>query len=452
MNEIVVVGHLCGTYGRKSNPEKVDAIAKIKPCNSITEVRRFLGACIFYQIWIPHFAHVSESLYKLLRKGNRFKWRKDQDEAMESLKNILRSPSILKQVDYKSNQPVVMMVDTSPIAIGWAVGQDDINGRRFATRFGARILTKRQRAYPQVKRELWGVVTALKAERNYLIGANVVLEVDCLPLLGMISNCSTPDIAMLRWIAFIKSFNPILVHIRGKKNAVADMLSRARYAKDEDMIAEEDDEDDNTNSYGIIIVNINNKNDKILSFKEELYDDKLRDVGQYLSTLQKLKEWTDKYFKEVRRHSYKYLLKDEVLWKKPKRKDGIPLRVVEDLSTKIQVLKEFHDSNWTGHQGIWATYTKIKERYWWKSLYKDVEDFVASCIECQLQSKIRYRDELHPTYPLSIHFQWVIDLVTMPNGIWGMKYLVLAREELSNFVEGKALGTKQTERVCRFYS
>ena len=31
-----------------------------------------------------------------------------------------------------------------------------------------------------------------------------------------------------------------------------------------------------------------------------------------------------------------------------------------------------------------------------------------------------------------------------------MKYLVLAREELSNFVEGRALRTKSTEGVCRF--
>ena len=48
--------------------------------------------------------------------------------------------------------------------------------------------------------------------------------------------------------------------------------------------------------------------------------------------------------------------------------------------------------------------TKSKKRYWWKGLYKDVEDFVASCVDCQLQSKVRYRDELHPTYPLAIHF------------------------------------------------
>jgi hypothetical protein len=40
----------------------------MKTCSSIIEVRRFLGACVFYQIWIPHFADMAESLYKLLRK------------------------------------------------------------------------------------------------------------------------------------------------------------------------------------------------------------------------------------------------------------------------------------------------------------------------------------------------------------------------------------------------
>ena len=74
VDEILVVGHLYGSYGRKPNPEKVNAIGRMKACSSVTEVRRFLGACVFYQIWIPHFAHVSEPLYKLLRKRNKFLW------------------------------------------------------------------------------------------------------------------------------------------------------------------------------------------------------------------------------------------------------------------------------------------------------------------------------------------------------------------------------------------
>jgi hypothetical protein len=71
--EIVIVGHLYGPFGRRPAPTKVDAIQAMKDeCESITEVRRFLGACVFYQIWIPHFAHIADPLYQLLRKGQKF--------------------------------------------------------------------------------------------------------------------------------------------------------------------------------------------------------------------------------------------------------------------------------------------------------------------------------------------------------------------------------------------
>ena len=447
--EILVVGHLCGSYGRKPNPEKVDAIGRMMPCSCVTEVRRFLGACVFYQIWIPHFAHISEPLYKLLRKRVKFLWQREQCLAMEELKRTLESPPVLKQVSYDCGGPVIVTVDTSPIAIGWAIGQDDEEGKRFAIRFGARILTERQRAYPQVKRELWGVLTALKADRNYLIGAEVVVETDCLPLLGMIANCTSPDIAMLRWIAYIKSLNPILIHIEGKKNCVADMLSRARYFNEEEMMADEAGEELSHGGY-VMRIDGEGSSTRALPFKVELYEGKLKDIGLYLSTMERQEGWMDKTFKDIRHQSYEYLLKDGFLWKRAKRADEMPLRVVGDSVTKSQVLKEFHDTHWAGHRGVWATYTKIKERYWWKGLYKDVEEFVASCVTCQLQSKVRHRDELHPTYPTAIHFQWMIDLVAMPNAMWGMKYLVLAREELSNFVEGRALRTKTTENICRF--
>ena len=92
---------------------------------------------------------MAEPLYKLLRKGTKFKWEQKQEVAMEGLKEILKSLPILRQVEYDSGRPVIVTVDTSPIAIGWAIGQDDPDGKQFAIRFGARILTERQRAYPQ---------------------------------------------------------------------------------------------------------------------------------------------------------------------------------------------------------------------------------------------------------------------------------------------------------------
>ena len=121
---------------------------------------------------------------------------------------LLRAPT-LRKVDYKCGRPVIVTVDTSPIKIGWAIGQDNEDGNRYAARFGAKVLSGRQRNYPQIKRKLWGVVTPMKNDKEYLIGAEVIVEADCLlPLQGMISSCSTPKIAILCWIAYIKSLNP----------------------------------------------------------------------------------------------------------------------------------------------------------------------------------------------------------------------------------------------------
>ena len=64
-------------------------------------------------------------------------------------------------------------------------------------------------------------MSAIKSDRDYLIGAKVVNETDCLPILGMMRCCTIPDVAMLRWIAYVKSLNPEVRHILGKDNAVA---------------------------------------------------------------------------------------------------------------------------------------------------------------------------------------------------------------------------------------
>jgi hypothetical protein len=132
-------------------------------------------------------------------------------------------------------------VDTSPTGIGWVINQEGEDGERFPIRFGAKVLGERQRGYAQVKRELWGIVSAMKADRDHLIGTEVVIETDCLPILGMVSGCATSDLAMLRWIAYIRSLNPEIRHISGKDNVMADMLSRARF-NDENGMDSEDEE------------------------------------------------------------------------------------------------------------------------------------------------------------------------------------------------------------------
>ena len=152
----------------------------------------------------------------------------------------------------------------------------------------------------------------------------------------------------------------------------------------------------------------------------------------------------------LRKKAYQYFLRGGEIWKLPKRKDDAPLRVIGNMEDQQKLVSEFHESPWSGHRGTWATFEKLKGKYWWPGLYRSVYDFVSTCESCQMHSMIRHRDELHPTYPPTVHFKWMVDLVTMPIGEGQKRYLVLAREDLTNQVEGRALANKTTAAVCRF--
>ena len=85
----------------------------------------------------------------------------------------------LRKADYSDGKPIFVTMDTSPTGIGWVINQEDEDCNRYAIRFGAKVLGDKQSRYAQVKRELWGIVSVIKSDRDYLIGAKVIIETDC---------------------------------------------------------------------------------------------------------------------------------------------------------------------------------------------------------------------------------------------------------------------------------
>lgn len=65
----------------------------------------------------------------------------------------------------------------------------------------------------------------MKSKKDYLIDAMVLVEKNCLLLLEMIINFSTPHIIMLSWIFYTKLLNPIFKHIIKKDNLIKNLLS-----------------------------------------------------------------------------------------------------------------------------------------------------------------------------------------------------------------------------------
>ena len=78
-------------------------------------------------MFILNFAWRANALVNLMRKGVPFIFGQEQLVAQEDLKNALLSSSALHPIDYSSNAPVILAVDTSPIAVGFYLCQVDIN-------------------------------------------------------------------------------------------------------------------------------------------------------------------------------------------------------------------------------------------------------------------------------------------------------------------------------------
>ena len=160
----------------------------------------------------------------------------------------------------------------------------------------------------------------------------------------------------------------------GKDNAVADMLSRARFGDD---IAESDNEEvseDYFASEHICRVSV------MREFRETEYEGESLMIGKMLQEIEDSTNDKERRaeIRRTKRQVQKFFLENGLIWREPKRPDGIPLRDVGTKEQRNRIMSEFHESDWAGHRGMWATFVKIKQRYWWKNMYKDIAEFTVS--------------------------------------------------------------------------
>lgn len=66
----------------------------------VSEAKAFIGLCRYYRTWIKQVAQKSEPIFKLFRKKTQFAWGKDQQEAIDIMKTILRSSPVIRPIDY----------------------------------------------------------------------------------------------------------------------------------------------------------------------------------------------------------------------------------------------------------------------------------------------------------------------------------------------------------------
>jgi hypothetical protein len=245
--EIIVLGHRCTSGSRKPDEARVSALVNWGPCSNLSEVRAFLGTIGVCRIFIRNFAHRAHPLVKLTRLNEPFVFGPEQIAAQKDLIAALLDSPALKPIDYKSDSPVILAVDTSHIAVGFYLCQCDPENpkKRHYARFGSITLSEREARFLQPKLELYSLFRALGALRLYLIGVrNLTVEVDAKYIKGMLAN---PDIApsasINQWIMAILTFHFDLVHVPGSRHGPDGLSRRPPQPDDEDPPDPEEFED-----------------------------------------------------------------------------------------------------------------------------------------------------------------------------------------------------------------
>lgn len=399
--EIPYLGYLISPAGIRVNPDRIRPILDYPRPKTVRQVRRFLGMVGFYARFIPGMSQISEPLNSLKRKGCKFKWEAQQQNAFEVLKDCLCNPPLLHSPNF--NEQFTLQTDASDKALG-AVLQQSVNGTLVPIAYASRLLSTTEQKGTTYERESLAAVWACEKFSKFLEHSHFILQTDNQALSWLRAQAHSLG-KVGRWLYRLSAFSFEVQHISASDNPVADSLSR--------LFCEEP-----TPTIAAILP------DYPLSFttirEHQQQDDKCKALFNQL---------------EQGIQVPNYLIHQGLLMFKPPRKTQ--KRVVAPQAIQPMLLKYFHSSILGGHLGITKTLHKMAQNFYWPKMIDSVSKHVRSCVDCQLakpspNTHVGFLASHPPTRPWEcIHIDFVGPIVKSTKGHIGLLSII---DSFSKFV------------------
>jgi hypothetical protein len=442
---------VCDFNGRHPEQRKVQKILDWPTPQSTKDARGFIGICVYYRIFIFEFSIIAAPIMRLFKKSVRFTWGPEQQVAMDTLKRALTEAPFLITLDFSPGAGKIILNVDAAMTIGWGavLQQEQSDGTRRPARFEGGLWSDSEKKYDAGMLECRGLLKALKKLRFWLYGRHFTVEMDARNLIWLLNQPPNdlPSAMITRWLTYIRLFDFDVHHIPGKKNGAADALSRRGKAPEDGESDDDVDDFFDAKLYNISVDFVSNRMARVWLLEGEYTGDDLV-IGRYLETLRRPEGMEDSDWKGLKKKATGFMVRDGYLFKKPRRNGAPPRRVVGTLDQRQEIAQQLHDE--TGHRGRKATFDHISRRYQWKGMFDDVSNYVKTCEKCQLRKKNRFEEPLHPTWTTYVWEKIGLDVVYLPVTTDGYGYLVLARDDLSGWVEGRALKEKSSLEVASF--
>ena len=366
--------HFCGyvidSSGIHPNPAKVEALTHMPTCQSVADVRRFLGMANQLGRFSPSLAALSQPLRELLVKTNDWCWGIAQQQAFDRIKAELSSSPVLAL--YNPNYDTCVSSDASSFGLGAVIRQKQPSGEWQPVAYQSRAMTPTEQRYSQIEKEALGITWACERFSHYLLGSTFSIETDHKPLVPLLSSKPLDSLPprVLRFRLRLLRYHFTISHVPGKDLVIADALSRAPVASSSrsDQALQADVE-----------AFVAAATDSLPATDKRLADFRAHQVeDESCSALACfcIKGWPNKETVPGPLKPYWAYRGNLSL-----DQDGLLLcaqRIVVPAALRLQVLGQLH----TSHQGITNCRQRAKQLVWWPGLSAQLTEYVRSCSTC----------------------------------------------------------------------
>jgi hypothetical protein len=363
------LGHRIDSHGLHMMTEKLDAIREWPPLTKVEDIRSFLGLCGFYRRFIKDFSKITTPLTQLVHKDTPFTWEEPQQQAFQRLKDTMMTQPVLILPD--PSKPYVCTTDASGYAVGACLSQDQGDGLR-PIAYLSKKMNEHEMNYPVHEQELLAIVAALTTWRQHLHSCPFTLRVltdhHSLQWLKTQPNLSRRQ---QRWVELLAEYDFTIEYQEGKKNVVADALSRRPdHRPSKDNTSESTSSSSSSSSSSSPILDVNVLTESIIVSPPDLL---ARLKASYVND-----PHCQSIIKEPLKHHEYTIDSDGII-----HLDGRTVIPATDISLKADILHECHDIPTSGHLGSAKTLELVKRQFYWNAMDKEVKEYVTTCLTCQ---------------------------------------------------------------------